>query len=383
MPRRANGEGTVRERPTGGWEGRIPIGKKDGKTVYRTVYARSKTKLVEKMGMLAGTRHTKATTFAEYAETWLEIQRERVALSTYKTWRIMVRRHLIPKLGNKEIGTILPAHIERALVPQYYLDHYTVLTMNDKSKLRYRGTATFSKAKSVAFSIFERAKANGLTKNNPVESVRLERKQREHKPLRSLDDTELRRFFDVVKGHEWEAYFTLALATGARPSELLALSWSDIDFEEGIIRFTASLGRTEEGGALKRKAMKTPESRRAVDVPHESLVALHKQWESAGKPHHGFVFVNNAGNPVELRNFARRVLAPLVEQAELEQCTLYTFRHTSNSMLLAAGVSPVTLAARLGHTSPRLVETTYATVLVRAKQDAVERMSEVFSMIRA
>jgi integrase len=384
MARRAKGEGAVRERANGTWEGRVPVGKRSGRTIYRTLYARSKADLVAKMKPLAGTRSTKASLFTAFAEEWLEAQRERVALATYKTWRIMVRRHLIPALGQLELGSIRPSDVERALVPRSILDRVTYDERDDdgNAKMRQRGAATFSKAKSVAFSIFERARANGLTLTNPVESVRLERRQREHKAVRSLDEQELRRFNKASKSHLWRPYFDLALATGARPSELLALEWGDVDFDDNSVRFTASLGRLEEGGKLTRKAMKTPESRRLVDVPSTSLDTLRMRWENEGKPLKGLVFTNETGGPQDIRNLATRILAPLVESAELEHCTLYTFRHTSNSMLLSSGVSTVTLAARLGHTSPRLVETTYATVLVRSKQDAAKRMGEVFVSMR-
>jgi len=267
-------------------------------------------------------------------------------------------------------------HRERlALGRMWYRLRYETPT-----KIRYFGRATFQKMRSCLFAIFERAVRDGLVVSNPVRSVRLEHESQKEKKVRSLDEAQVRAFFVAAKGTPFESYFHLALATGARPSELLALEWSDIDFELGTVRISASLGQVEWGGPLVRKATKTARSRRLLDVPLSSLERLRSDWEAQGSPRNGYLFTNSAGSAWDYRGFARRALAPIASEAKLK-IVLYDFRHTSNSLLLASGVSPVVLAERLGHSSTRLVESTYATVLRGMQKQASDKVGDIFARV--
>ncbi len=126
------------------------------------------------------------------------------------------------------------------------------------------GPATREKIRSVLHLMFRTAIRKKLLDSNPVELLDPERVTHV-KEVRALTKAQLVRFFKAAKGNKWEPFFRLALATGARPGELCALRWNDVDFTASSVSIRASVGRESVNSTrLIRKSTKTGASSRTL-----------------------------------------------------------------------------------------------------------------------
>jgi integrase len=134
----------------------------------------------------------------------------------------------------------------------------------------------------------------------------------------------------------------------------------------------------------------TTNSRRTVALPSPAVEALKahrgKQAEQrlaagAAWQDHGFIFAGEAGQPLFLRNVTRRHFDKILTAAELPPMRLYDLRHTSATLLLAAGEHPKVVSERLGHSSITLTLDTYSHVLPDMQQQAASKLEALLSSL--
>jgi integrase len=175
----------------------------------------------------------------------------------------------------------------------------------------------------------------------------------------------------------------VALDTGARPNEWLALRWSDISFTANALSIRRSLYWPLGGGWIFTKP-KTQRSNRTITIAVEVVEALrqHKHAQLMARmkrkhyQDHDLVFATEDGTPMSWRNFSRRILKPLLLKAGLPDMALYSLRHTSASLQVAAGVPFRVIAERLG-TSTTMIDVTYSHVPQTLQRDASDRLSRL------
>ncbi len=140
------------------------------------------------------------------------------------------------------------------------------------------------------------------------------------------------------------AYFTTAFLTGMRPNEMIALKWSNVDFEMRCI--TVREGRVLGSKDRPRRCLPTatstcsiPSSRRYGSI--DRRLRQERRTFSRGR----------TGRPLEVNNLRKRVWYPAIAAAGLRRRTMYQTRHTFASLMLSHGEDPLWVARMLGHTS--------------------------------
>jgi integrase len=194
-------------------------------------------------------------------------------------------------------------------------------------------------------------------------------------------------FIEAAKGDLYFVYFALALDTGARPSELLALQWKDIDFEQGHISIQRSLEYPDYSNEFQFVEPKTARSRRSIKISKQNLIHLREHRKAQGVIRlkkgaawqaYDLVFATRDGKPTQARNILRRHLRPILKAAELPQTlNLYSLRHSCATLLLSAGVNPKIVSERLGHASIVLTLDTYSHVLPNMQQSAADELEKI------
>lgn len=158
----------------------------------------------------------------------------------------------------------------------------------------------------------------------------------------------------------------MAIYTGLRPGELVALRWEDIDLDAG----TLQVKRARSGGEIREP--KTPKSRRRIDLApsaREALKAhrkrqLEERMERAGLwEDNDLVFPSNVGTHLDQRNLSRAFKAALRRAGLPETFRLYDLRHTCATLLLSRNVHPKYVQELLGHASIALTLDTYSHVI--------------------
>jgi len=184
--------------------------------------------------------------------------------------------------------------------------------------------------------------------------------------IQPLDREQTRRLLETAEGDRLQALYILAVATGLRPGEMLALRWSDVDLEVGTLQINRALSDGEFA------TPKTPRSRRKIELSRTARTALRthrkRQLEERMKKaglwkDHGLVFPSTVGTPLSHRNVVRSFKA-LLKRAGLPVGTrLYDLRHTCATLLLNGNVHPKYVQELLGHASIAQTLDTYSHVL--------------------
>jgi integrase len=348
IPRRTRLERGVywREAASGRRTYEIQFADATGRTRWRTIKGglrearQARADMISKLGRVERIGPARLT-FGQTAEAFLTSPAmTRLRPRTGDLYGAHLRLHILPAFGRRRISELDEDDVLRLL-----------------ASLEEKGLSAWSRhgVLSVASRVFSYATRRGMIGANPVQ--RLERGERPTPtPLRerrALTVPEITILLREVPSR-YRTLILAALSTGLRISELLALWWMDIDFDEGFVRVRKQLG--PDGS---RVAPKTARAVRDVTMlPGLSKhLREHKIASAFSKPR-DFVFLSETGGPLDRHNVARRALGEKV-RAKLDapgcsRITMHSLRHSFASHLISEGFDPVTVARLLGHSRASL-----------------------------
>ncbi len=182
----------------------------------------------------------------------------------------------------------------------------------------------------------------------------------------------------------------LALTTGMRLGEILALQWPDLNLDNGTLQIRASV--YHDGSQFQFTLPKTAKSRRRVllsSVTIEALqrhrlrqqqerLALGEVWQTT----YDLVFPNTIGGPMELNHFRRREFVPLLQKAGLPRIRFHDLRHTVATLLFAQHINPKVVSELLGHSDIAITLGLYGHVTPPMQQEAANAMDALFHAMR-
>jgi integrase len=356
--RRGRGEGGIRYRADKGlWVSEVRTGA--GKR--RTVYGKTKQEVQDRLRRLhndiASGIGTEASslTVGQWLARWLEIVKPTVEPGTYEPYARHVRLHLTPHIGNVKLVKLSKSHIR---------EWYAKLASGGMSAAMQRKVGT---TLTIALN---QAVRDDLLPGNPALKIK---KPKAQKPdIAPLDPEQVIAFLQAARTDRLFAFYRTALDSGARPGELFALLWPDVDFEGQFITINKSLENI--GGRLRVKAAKTAKSRRRVDLSAETIKALveHRKQMLAEGHIAGPVFCASCGGYLRIDNLRFYSFLPILEKAGLSERRLYDLRHTCATLLLLADVPAKVVSERLGHASITMTLDTYSHVLPTMQRNAAD-----------
>lgn len=381
--KRSNGEGAAYKRPNGRWAGRLTVGRdpETGKLKRVSFSGRTKGEVLDKMAkarteLQSGTfiQPTK-TTVGEWLDIWLqEYKRPDLRPTTWDSYAFMIRKHLKPTIGHILLKDLRPETLQRLY--------------NEKRETGL-SARTVRYIHAVAYGALKQAVKNNLIPRNVTEATT--RPKEEKKEIRPLSQDEVRQFLSSIEEDRLQSAFLLALGTGLRLGELLALRWEDVDLKPGNLTVRRGLCRVydQEDGERKTKLIfqesKTARSRRTIPIPANVLIALkkHKVCQNeerlfVGEAYEdqGLMFCTPLGSPIDPRNMARH-FDGLLKKAGLPHIRFHDLRHTFATLMLELGQSPKTVQEILGHSTISTTLDTYTHVGMDLKAQAMEKMNDV------
>ncbi len=294
-------------------------------------------------------------TVGQYLDHRLDIcAKPRLRAKSFRDYSSLRARYVRPHLGSRSFGELSPAEIQKL---------YSEL-LNRKLSAR---TVCYTHA--VLFSAFRQAVRWKLLLTNPAEDVYLPRQPRRRFTV--FDVGQAKQFIAAISGHQYEALFALALTTGMRPSEYLALTWTDFNFEHGTVSVSKTLEWRAKGWCFEDT--KRERSRRMIKLQNW-VSALVRKLGEASKPAErrpgDLVFTSKLGGPIHESKFVGRHFKPLLRSAALPNVRLYDLRHTAATLALSAGVSPKIVSEQLGHASVAFTLEVYSHVLPHMQDTA-------------
>ena len=398
---RSNGEGTVFEdKPNRRWVGMITVGWEfvdDGKggqkkrQIRKSVSGPTKRDVMLKLRQFQRNADAgvpvpdQQITVGAMLDQWVEdVLPGSVAKPTEQQYSDVVRLYVKPRLGKKKLRDLTPTDVTRML-----------RDMEQPTDSRPNGYS--QNARRLARSVLRRAirwaEVEGMVSRNVAalaNPVRVERPEG-----RTMTPEQARVFLDHIKGDRNEALFTVALTLGLRVSELLAVSWDDVNLDppEGQ-RATLSVRRginRVKGQGLVIGEVKTKTSRRTVHLPTATTECLREHRRRQDAEALGFpgtwperplgfdlVFRSAAGTSLDPSN-VWHYLSEATQAAGLGHWHPHELRHSAGSLLLAQGVPLKMISEMLGHSSITVTADVYAHVLAPARDDVAAAMDRALA----
>jgi integrase len=318
-------------------------------------------------------------TFASFVEQWQDnFAKERYSPLTLKTYQHHLNNHIIPVIGHLHLDQIKTMNL--------------VAMMNELKKPEARkdgrgGTLsgrTREYIYDVMQSVFNKAQGWNLIKENPLKGV--DRPEVVKVEQRFYEESEAREVIAALymEQRKWRLYCLGAMIGGFRRGELLALEWTDIDFEKQIIRIDESISLTENGKAIIGDPKKG--SKGEVDMPTwfmEELKEHYHEWKVnrikvgdkwQGEDRH-YVFHGGLGKP-HYHTYPTVWWKTFIKRHGLKYIRLHDLRHTSATLLIEEGVSLKAIQKRLRHSQFSTTADLYAHVTKKLSQDTAEKFDK-------
>ncbi|MCA1700162.1 MAG: site-specific integrase [Actinobacteria bacterium] len=343
-----------------------------GKPVYKTVgpklaEARRQRQLISAQAHRGQLAPPSRITFAELAETWITGFQAQVASGeraerTLENYRYHLDRHLLPTLGKHRLQNITTDDAAHLI-----------------AQLRSKGLApkTISGALVPLGRILALALRRGHITDHPLRRLEAsERPRIARRDQRVLTNDEIRRLLDACLPR-YQPLLATAIYTGMRLSELLGLTWQDIDFHHGLIRVRHQLSRARADAPARRVPLKTRAAAREIPLVPQlaSLLKRHKLASHHTKPD-DYVYTTTLGTPMSGRNVQRRALRRATHHAQLDTkagptLRFHDLRHTYASHLIIELKLDIAQVSRiLGHTRPSITLDTYTHLFDQAAHAA-------------
>ena len=388
MPKRGQGEGSIRQRADGRWEAIITLGRdEEGKQSRKSFYGKTRKEASEKMiAALNELNHGNFKqlsdpnmTLGEWIEIWLEeYKKPAVRGSTYISTQYTFNSCIKPKLGNILLKDLKPIMIQK------YVNNLV------KQGL---ATGTIKKRHSILFGALKQAMTENLISENAASHVQMPRNEK--KKIRVLTVEEQEKFIEAAKQVTYGEVFILILGTGLRIGEALALTWKDIDFEEGFLRVnkTVSYGNSLGNSIPVINPPKTKAGNRTVPlIPSiiQMLKGLKEELE-VKRIIYGKQF-NELNLVFYIKNYRYEgsILAPHVarynpikkirEKTGLINLNPHILRHTFATRGLENGIEMRVMQDLLGHTSMKMTADLYTHVLPEKKHESIMKLADTIKL---
>ena len=325
--RRPAGDGMVRKREDGRWEGRIVIGhRENGEPLFRHVYAKTQKALLDKLHQnIECYRDVELTedsrmTLGQWLDRWLtEYKAGTVRPGTLEGYRRYIEYYIKPQLGDKQISLISQQDIQRMyrrlktegrIHEHPEMDHQ----LSDSMVRHIHSTLHAALKDAVQAHVIPRNPTEGTTAPKP-----------NYKPKRILTGEELDAFRAMVEQDGvWRDFFQTELMTGLRRGEICGLQWSDFDGNTGTLKVCRTI-HSQRKGEYTVGETKTNQGMRTIILPHSVTEILRRRKADAISQ---WIFPDTVKpeDPVD-PNAAYRHMKTLLQRAGLPSIRFHDLRH--------------------------------------------------------
>jgi integrase len=304
-----------------------------------------------------------AVTMAELLKDWLAGCESRLAVTTVSGYEIAIRKHISPGIGRIKLSELQPLHLQR---------FYAGLLKQGLSE------RTVEWIHTVCSASLKQAVRWGLINRNPADMVDAPKPKK--KLMRVLDVDDLGEFLDRIDKCAHRDIFILALCTGMRRGELVAIRWGDVDFRRQCINVQRNTVRVKKQSITKTP--KTDHSRRTVQLPASAMALLARMRVEASEVDGDSLLFTRKGKPI-LPSSVTSAFSYALKGSRFAGLRLHDMRHTHASLFLKAGGHSKVLQERLGHGSHATTMDVYAHLMPDMQRESVEKFDRLLEQGRA
>lgn len=385
MARRTKGEGTLRKRKDGRWEGWFNIGKdENGKIKRKSVTAKTKKECQEKLEsameeyydsqkMLS--THSYLTdadpTLNEWYDIWINTFCKGIVKDyTVQGYAQRFRVYILPEIGNLKLSEISTVTCQQLL--------NNVLTNGRIRGRKKKGNGlsydTVKSIKRILNICLQKAVDEKLIDRNPCAKVKLPNKGKPE--MKTLKKEELAAFLEETKKANCYEFYYLELTTGMRLGEICALTWDDLDLQNKTISVNKSTQRVN--GEIVVNTPKTKSSIRTIRLCDECinlLIGLKEKQVIDSK----YMFPSPVTGGLKDTAAVTRKLHRIQEKAGLPKIRFHDLRHSFATLSLEQGMDVKTVSHMLGHTDAGFTMNTYMHVTDSMQENVANTMGSLLS----
>ena len=373
--KRANGEGNIRKRKDGRWEGRYTAGHdpETGKVIYKNVLAKTQKECKEKLAQAIekstkiDVRKAGKYTVGEWCWLWYEVYcKPAVKDTTAEYYRSYIEHHIVPNIGEIKLEKLTTLDLQvffNETKSGGRVEKYK--GMKDKSL----SVRTVRGIHAMLRTALDQAVKERLIPYNPAIGCRLPPKEK--KEMQILPAEKIGAYLSAAEEHGVLPMFYLELTTGLRRGELTALLWTDLDVNARTLTVSKSAGRLK--GEVRVTEPKTANSVRTICLPKETVDLLVQ--EHAKHPENPYMFPSPVTGKMYGPDCVGRLHKTLLKKAGItENIRFHDLRHTFATLAIQQGVDVKTVSSILGHYSAGFTLDTYTHVTGEMQKEAADRM---------
>ena len=370
--KRGNNEGTIYQKPNGKWRAQITLnGHRLGSTSNTRFEAQEWLRNMGNEVQNGLTIKSAKLTFGEFLEDWLESVHARLTDSTWRTYSQLTRAYISPAMGKVKLRELTPSLIQR---------FYNQMVSDGV------GLRTVQKTHTVIHASLNAAMKLGIIGRNVDDATQPPKPV--HKEMKFWNQAQVQEFLSSAKeakDRNYALYF-IALVTGMRQGEILALKWSDVDLGKETLTVKLTLHRMP-GGGLRLQKPKTKTSVRTIRLGKETLKVLAEQKSLTAKEKsasnglwqdEGYVFPSSIGSAMDASNLWKN-FRRILKLSKLPAIRFHDLRHTAASLMLNNGVDVLVASRRLGHAKPSITLDVYGHLIPSSQAGVADVLDRLVS----
>ena len=302
-------------------------------------------------------------TLEVFLKDFLEKYKVNISITTYNCYLRICNKYIIPMLGRYKIEDIKPIHIQNyvddlvgILSPQTLKIHINILKLAIKKAYRLK-----------------------LIRENVVEYIEIPRVKKFKNNIYNQDD--MHKLLEKCDGTYLELPIFLASGLGLRISEILGLTWNNIDFNNNTV--TIEKITVRNNGEVILKDPKTESSARTISAPNELMNRLKSykkeqiEMKLQGKIKNklNLLFFDKNENPIA-QDVLSKKFNRFLKENDLKHIRFHDLRHTHVTLLINSKVPIRVISERVGHSNINTTLNIYSHVLKEMDKEASDKISE-------
>ena len=373
--RRPSGDGMVRKREDGRWEGRIVVGhKENGEPIFRYVLAKTQKELLAKlhrdMDIYQDAQLTEDSrmTLGEWLDRWME-EYGAVTLrpNTLRSYEQYIRCYVKPYLGGKIVSRVTRLDIQKL-----YRNLKKEGRVHDHPEYGHKlSDSMVLRIHAMLHRCLKDAEAAHVIARNPTDGAAVPKAN--HRPKQILTKEQMDIFLAAVDRNEiWRDFFYTELTTGLRRGELLALQWDDLDLGTGELRISRQVSRVR--GKLTVSQPKTDAAVRTIVLSPAVTEQMRRYREQVNSR---WIFPSPKKEDAPRDPAAvRKLLSRVLKRAQCPKVRFHDLRHTFVTTALEYGMDVKTLSAVVGHRSSSTTLNVYTHVTKAMERQAAAKIDQ-------
>lgn len=314
----------------------------------------------------------------DYIPMYLQNAQTTMSATTYVSYQRIIKNYISPALGHLKMKDIKPVHVQ-SFVNQ-------LQTMQADTKSGKLTPSTVRRYFTVLQSIFHSAYKLGIIGTNPTDADRITLPKLKEQTTEIFTADEIQQIFKALENEPLllKTLIHLAINTGCRRGELVALKWSDLDFDTNVLTIQRSNYKLT-GSQIESKETKSGKSRKITLSSYCMELLRHYKAEQAryalslgDKWQHGnWIFTQAEGQPM-YPSTPTDMFSRFLKRNNITHRKFHALRHTSATLLLSSGTNIKNVASRLGHSQLKTTDR-YVHAIEEADRQAANTFDTLFT----